>query len=416
MSAESPQLRVLLFFSDTGGGHRAAAEALREELIALKQPCAVFMEDLLLRHTIWPLRSGDRFYFWAVTRAPWFWKAFYYTTALPGIYQSLYKPLGPLLTPRLREIFARYRPDIVVSLHPLMNHLPFQVLHRWAQSQGRSRIPYVTVITDLTTFHPSWINPKVDLIVVPTEEARVRAIRFGAPPGKLRVLGLPIRSAFRNLPQDRAAVRRALGLQPNKPVVLLMAGGQGMGPVAKIAQAVAHAGIDAQLVIIAGRNPALQRQLNAISWPIPTKVLGFVHDVHLWMAASDVLLTKAGPGTIAEALTCGLPMILYAYIPGQERGNVDFVVQHGVGLYVEEPEAIARTVRAWLADTEGTLAKMRQRALQLARPHATTAIAQAILSLVAHPPSDATYTNALLTPRQVPLAHEPPANEPPPGA
>lgn len=376
------RLRFLLLFSDTGGGHRAAAQALKEELVQTGPGHQVVLEDLLLRHTVWPLRSGDRFYFWAVTRAPWFWKAFYYTTALPGIYPSLYWPLSPLIAPRLRRLFARYQPDVVVSLHPVMNHLPFRVLQQWVKEQGRPRVPFVTVITDLTTFHPSWINPAVDIITTATEEARERAIRLGAAPAKVKVLGLPVRSAFRRLPSDRRAVRKALGLDPDAPVILLMAGGQGMGPVAEIAQAVAHAGVQAQLVLIAGRNPTLQKQLQSTVWPIPTRVLGFVDNVHAWMVASDILLTKAGPGTIAEALICGLPMILYAYIPGQERGNVDFVVQHEVGIFAKDPREIAATVRAWLAAPERTLTKMRERALALARPHATQAIVRAILSLV----------------------------------
>ena len=160
-----------------------------------------------------------------------------------------------------------------------------------------------------------------------------------------------------------------------------MAGGQGMGPVEAIARAVAGASLHAQLVIVAGRNQELEARLKAMRWAIPTHILGFVEDVHLWMAASDVLLTKAGPGTIAEALICGLPMLIYSYIPGQERGNVDFVVHHKVGAFVPEPQEIARVVRSWL-DDPAMLAAMRQRAQALGRPHATRDIVNALLALV----------------------------------
>lgn len=377
---EEAGLRILLLFSDTGGGHRAAAQALQQEFLAQNPRHQVYMEDILLRHTFWPLRESDRFYFWAVTKAPWFWKVFYHTTALPLIFPSLYRPLSLVLTSRFQRLYDLYRPHLVVSLHPLLNHLPRQVLRRWEQRHARPRTPFATVITDLTTFHPSWVDPQVDLITVATEEARARVLRLGAAAHKVRVLGLPVRAAFRTLPRDRSALRRQLGLEDALPVVLLMAGGQGMGPVEAIAQALAMARVRAQLVIVAGRNRELKDRLQAKSWPIPTRVLGFVDHIHLWMKASDILLTKAGPGTIAEALICGLPMIIYSYIPGQERGNVDFVVRHEVGTYVSEPAKIAEVVQSWLAQP-GVLHAMRERAHTLGRPAATRDIVSALLSL-----------------------------------
>ncbi len=399
MGNEAPAaLRLLLLFSNTGGGHRAAAEALRQEFLRRNPHHQVFLEDILLERTFWPLSEGDRFYFWAVTQAPRFWKALYTLVAQKPVYTLLHYAMAPVLMPRLQRLYDRYRPDLVVSLHPLLNHLPRRALRRWEARHGRPRVPFATVITDLTTFHPSWVDPEVDLITVATEEAQRTVWQLGASPAKVRLLGLPVRAAFCNLPQDPARVRRELGLDPQRPVLLLMSGGQGMGPVEAIATALATARPPAQLVIVAGRNAALQRRLSARTWPIPTWVLGFVDNVHLWMVASDILITKAGPGTIAEALICGLPMILYGYIPGQEEGNVDFVVQRGIGAYEERPERIAALVREWLAAPQQTLVPMRQRALALARPRATEAIVDALLALVRTAPLPAEGAKARIAP------------------
>ena len=130
-----------------------------------------------------------------------------------------------------------------------------------------------------------------------------------------------------------------------------MVGGEGIGPVAAIARSVAtRLAADArraQLVVICGRNEQLRRQLTQSEWPLPVRVEGFVENMPDWMGACDCVVTKAGPGTIAEALICGLPILLTGFIPGQEEGNVPFVLENGVGAYSEEPAEIAAIVSRW---------------------------------------------------------------------
>lgn len=386
MQGEQPRpLRVLLLFSDTGGGHRASAEAIRQEILQRDSHHHIVMEDVLLRHTIWPLTQSDRFYLWAVNRAPRVWKWLYSALAYRRVYTSVNRSLRPIVGPHLRSLYDRVRPDLVVSVHPALNHLPRRILRQWEVSRQRAFVPFATVITDLTAVHPSWVDPKVDLITVATEEARRRAIGLGASPEKVRVLGLPVREIFRHVPADRCDLRRRLGLNPDLPLVLIMGGGQGMGPVEVIARAVAEARPPAQLAVITGRNENLRQRLNQLSWPVPTRVLGFVEDMHYWMGAADLLITKAGPGTIAEALICGVPMLLYGYIPGQEEPNVRFVVENQVGDFVAAPAAIAHRVHTWLTTVPSPLPAMAARAQALAHPDATVNIVDALLALVGTP-------------------------------
>ena len=375
--------RILLLYSNTGGGHRASAEALRQEILSRNPHYHVILEDILLQRTFWPLSESDRFYFWSVSKAPWFWKALYRSVARKEVYATLHKTLGTIIGPRLRHVYERVRPDLVVSLHPLLNHLPRRVLRRWEERTHRPYTPFVTVITDLTTFHPAWVDPDVDAITVATEEARAGVLRLGAPAAKVHLLGLPLRAAFRNLPTHRQGVRARLGLDPTRRTVLVMGGGQGMGPVENIVQELAFRCHSIQLVVIVGRNRALQERLALRKWSIPVHVLGFVENVHEWMVASDVLVTKAGPGTLAEAMVCGVPVLLYGHIPGQEEGNVAFVLNHRLGEYETDPRRMATILSSWFAREEDVLEPMRRRSRSLAHTDATERIVDLLLEVMA---------------------------------
>ncbi len=374
-------LRILLLYSNTGGGHKASAEALQQEFARRDVRYRVFMDDVLLQRTFWPLSESDRFYFWSVSKAPWFWKALYRSVARREVYTTLNKTLGPIIGPRLRHLYERVNPDLVVSLHPLLNHLPRRVLQHWVRGRQRLSVPFVTVITDLTTFHPAWVDPGADAITVATHEAYTRVIRLGAEAGRVHVLGLPLRRSFRSCPTDRTALRERLGVSSTRRTVLVMGGGQGMGPVEAIVREIARQCPQTQVVVITGRNEDLRRRLETLSWPVPVRVLGFVENIHEWMAISDVLVTKAGPGTLAEAMVCGLPVLLYGYIPGQEEGNVTFVLKHGIGEFAAEPRRMASILASWFS-SPAALAEMRERSRALAHADATERVVDLLLDVV----------------------------------
>jgi 1,2-diacylglycerol 3-beta-galactosyltransferase len=178
-----------------------------------------------------------------------------------------------------------------------------------------------------------------------------------------------------------------LGLDADAPTCLLVGGGDGMGGITSIALAIAQAleqrDARSQLVVVCGRNEQARKELAAAGWPanVCVKVLGFVSEMEQWMGAADVLVSKAGPGTIAEAAAMGLPCVLSSYLPGQEEGNVDFVADAGFGALEEQPEQIGHTVRAWLNDPK-RLAAMASAATGAARPAATAAIARDLATMV----------------------------------
>merc|ERR1711957_478430 len=175
------------------------------------------------------------------------------------------------------------------------------------------------------------------------------------------------------------------------PTVLVVGGGDGMGGITAIATALGNR-LDSdglkdekqyQMVVVCGSNKEAVKELSSLDWEKGVNVLvnGFVNNMDEWMRASDAIVTKAGPGTIAEASICGLPCILSSFLPGQEEGNVPFVVDSGFGCYRGEPEGIADTVEEWFA-REGMLEKMRDDALIAARPDATLDIARDLADMV----------------------------------
>jgi 1,2-diacylglycerol 3-beta-galactosyltransferase len=173
-----------------------------------------------------------------------------------------------------------------------------------------------------------------------------------------------------------------LGLCPDRPLFLIMGGGEGVGRLYEVARAVAASRPPAQMVDVAGRNGRLGRRLEAVTWEIPTRILGFVTNVSQWMAAADVLITKAGPGVLSEAFIAGLPLVLSGAIPGQEASNVDYVVRHGAGVAETDPLRIAAWLAQRLRPGDGMLLRMAAAARRLARPGAALQIARQIAALL----------------------------------
>lgn len=157
-----------------------------------------------------------------------------------------------------------------------------------------------------------------------------------------------------------------------------------MGPLERTAQAIAAAHLPVSLVVIAGRNQGLKARLEAQSWPIPTFIYGFVREMPDFMRAADVLVTKAGPGTISEALIAGLPIILYSRLPGQEDGNVSYVVSKGAGVWAPYPEQIVNVLRDWVEHPETRQAAVAASS-SLARPQAAREIARTLVEWVGAP-------------------------------
>ena len=360
--------RILFLFSDTGGGHRSAAEAIIEALhLEYGDQVSTQMVDFLKDFAPRPLNHLPALYP-KVVRLPQAWEAGWHLSNGRHRVRAITATVYPYIRRTMRQLIAQYPCDMIVSVHPLANAPLLRAF-------GKSHPYFITVVTDLVTTHALWYHHKVDLCIVPTEEAHQRALKFGLRPDQVLTVGIPVADRFCQPPGSRSALRGRFGWPQDRPLILLVGGGEGMGHLERSANSIAYACPSAALIIITGRNRNLKAKLEARDWPIPTFVYGFVQEMPEFMRAADVLVTKAGPGTISEALIAGLPMILYDRLPGQEEGNVTYIVTEGAGVWAPRADLIVETLQAWLAHPEPQ-AKAAAACKRLARPQAARQIAR----------------------------------------
>lgn len=364
--------RVLVLMSDTGGGHRAAAEAI-QAAAEIRYPGAYHFDvvDVFRQYMPFPFKNAPEIYPFWVNNAGFLWGLTYRLLDNQRVSRTVIKSLYPAWQRGIRQLLADHPADVIVCVHSLFSRAVMHILCQLAE-----RPPFVTVVTDLVSTHAFWYDHRVDKCLVPTAAAYERGLKFGLTDSQLCLTGLPVHPNFIANLSDTASARQELGLHPSLPAVLLVSGGDGMGPMLRIATAINERRLNCQLMIIAGRNAKLQRQLEAQTWHQPTKIFGFVDFMPTVMAAADMLVTKAGPATISEACHAGLPMIISGAIPGQEDGNVTLVVENGAGIYADSPQRVANAMQTWLAEDDWR--RRAENAKSLARPNAVWEILEEI--------------------------------------
>lgn len=333
---------IVFYFSDTGGGHRSAAEAIIEA-IGIEYPNRVTTEmvDFFKDYAPLPFNKMPDWYPHMV-KAPQLWSASFHATDGRAQARAITATMWPLARRAAKALVQSHPADLIVTVHPFANTFALKAL-------GKNRPPFITVVTDMVTTHALWYDARADLILVPTEKARERAIKYKMNPEKVRVVGLPVADRYCKPMKRKSSLRKKLGWTVDKPTVLLVGGGEGMGPLAKTAYAIDASGLDLNLVIVCGRNQKLKATLEEHSWENPAYIYGFTREMPDFMRAADFIVTKAGPGTIAEALNAELPIILYAKLPGQEDGNVTFVQEEGAGVWAPTPQEVVRTLTRWIS-------------------------------------------------------------------
>src|SRR5580704_6921445 len=372
--------RALLLISDTGGGHRSAANAIAAALDEIDTPFTFEhrIEDVAA-HCAFPLTQLGLGYSMALRYAPPVYGALYYATHGRRRYRALVRFCEPLYRERLRDLFIGYQPDVIVSVHPLLNH----AAQRAREDAHMQHVPIVTVITDLGKVHESWLVADADAVVVPAREVYQRALSRGVPPTRVHLLGHPIHPQFDDVTGSKAALRHQLKLPVDASIVMLMAGGEGGGKLLSTSLALARARLGVELVVVCGRNEHLEQKLRELAptLPTPMHVLGFTNKIPEYFRAVDLLVTKAGPGTLAEANAAQLPIIVYDYVPGQERGNVDFVRHNGLGLIaLQGASKVVAAVRTLISAPE-RLAAIRENQESVAPRHSSRRIAALITSI-----------------------------------
>jgi UDP-N-acetylglucosamine:LPS N-acetylglucosamine transferase len=321
--------KILFCISDTGGGHRAGAVAIDA---ALEQAVGNRVErtiiDLLASTDTPFVKSAPELYDKLSTRwLPMYDLLFRLTDGSRRI-----GLLSRLVWVRARQHIVRQLqtldPDLVVSVHPLANRLIAS-----ARRAGRLKFRFVIVVTDLVSLHASWGYPEADLCIVPTKEAYQRLIRRRMPRHKLVQTGFPVHPKFADLCVTKTEARRQLSIDTSAFTLLVTGGGVGSGNLVEQVVDLHQTHPNTQLLVVTGKNKAVQTQLTALNLGTNVHIYGFVNNMEWLMAASDLVVTKAGPGTLMETLVVGRPPLVTQAVGFQERGNIDFVLNHELGAY-----------------------------------------------------------------------------------
>jgi processive 1,2-diacylglycerol beta-glucosyltransferase len=310
-----------------------------------------------------------------ITRLPQLYHLAYTMSDQPAINRMLRGPRyrsQQISTRALYRSITSFQPDVIVSTH----FLPSELCAGWRRS-GRLPVPLCTVITDFDP-HCMWLHAGTDRYCVPTDEARARLIEDGIDPAIIEVIGIPIGREFAALP-DRSTAARRLNLDPDRSIILIMGGGLGVGAMEAVARSLLSHSLDAQIVFITGSNHALRRQLKAMSkmWI----VRGFVDNMPDWLAAADVVISKAGGLAGSELLAAGVPTIIPRALTGHEARNAQYLAATGAALLVDSAAgAIAQADRLLHDPQQCTL--MRDAARLAARPNAASLIADRIMATI----------------------------------
>lgn len=364
---------VLILTTSHGSAHRRAGEAVKKALLECAPGIKVEIVD-------------------AVSRCSWWFRSYYDSYVIPlryfpGLWRriELRQQQGESTSPlwmyrlggrRLFHFISEFEPDAVIATEVGVAELA-------AMHKRTSHAHYLLAGLELMDFNRAWVQPEIDLYSVVHADLGEELICAGAPTSKVLDSGMPIDPAFASLP-GRGDARRRLGLDPGVPVVLVLFGGAGFGSAGRLSAALLGLKARYQAVFICGRNTALERELRRLArhrrgdglpeW----KVLGWVGNMHEWMAASDLVISKPGGATLMEAAACGLPFFAFDPLPGNEERTCAWIEKWGAGVWVREERQLAPAIEPVLRDPH-LRAKLSEKARSIARPHASIDVAEAIL-------------------------------------
>jgi UDP-N-acetylglucosamine:LPS N-acetylglucosamine transferase len=381
MSQNTP--KILIISSDTGGGHRSAAAALVEGAQKFWEGDSKVVRvikgveeshhitDKLVNTYNWVLKNKQhwmKYLYWVVN------------TIRPEKRTFFMKKCIPYFV----DIFEKYVPHAVISVHPLTQHIVGKVLKQLNLSD---QVPLVTVVTDpCYGFWKGWACDDVSLYLVANEDAQKQLIDYGIAPEKIKISGMPVHPKFHEIDElDAQKARQAFGLDAEKFTVFVNAGWIGGGNIPQIFRELVAGELDVQAIFLAGKNEELKREAEELAKTakFPVKVIGYSDEIEKLMQSANVMVSKLGGLTTFEALACRLPIIADGTTPPmpQEAGTVKLIAQKGAGILLEKTSDIVPTIQTLLSDSK-KYAEMKAATVSLAIPNSTQNIIKEISALL----------------------------------
>ncbi|HSU65235.1 MAG TPA: hypothetical protein VLJ39_00060 [Tepidisphaeraceae bacterium] len=370
---------ILVLSASVGAGHMRAAQAVELALRQLAPDANVRNVDVLTLTNAAFRRVYGKAYLDLVNLAP---------HVLGYIYDHMDKPraadskrdklriaIEKLNLTTFTDLMHQGPWDAVVNTH----FLPAEIIAS-RRREGKLSIPQITVTTDFET-HRLWVNQPCDLYTTATEEGAAYLRHWGIPADSIRVTGIPIHPVF-SQPKDRGECLKRQGLVGDRPVVLQLAGGFGVGPIEKLFRGLLEVELPLEIVAVAGRNEEVKGELEQIQPPPRhrVKVLGFTDQIDELMCVADDDLSKPGGLTTSEVLARGAAMAIINPIPGQESRNSDFLLENGAAIKINNVGTLPLKITQLLRD-KARLESIKANARRIARPQAAFDVARLALDL-----------------------------------
>lgn len=367
--------KVLLLYISEHSGHHCASMAIEKALHSLDG--SIETMNLNSFNYTNPILEKviNQAYMGVVKRKPEIWDYLYDNPEVLRKTQKLRDVFHKFNTGKLKPLLDEFAPDAIVCTQAF----PCGMVADYKRSYGL-RTPLVGVLTDYAP-HSYWIYNNVDRYIVPSEETGKKLAENGIGEERILPFGIPIEHKFGDENNRRGDVRRRLGLDLSKPCVLIMGGTQGLGPIKDMVKSIDKSHTEIQMVIVCGTNKRLCRWLGSRSFKKKTIILPYAKNIDELMDTADLIITKPGGITTAEALAKGLPMLIVHPLPGQEAMNTRFLLNEGVAVKAESPEDVPVLLDELLYNKD-KLADMRRKALFLSKPSSSVDIARMILELV----------------------------------
>ncbi len=378
------QSRILVLSASVGAGHMRAAQAV-ELALREKLPEAVVQNvDILTLTNALFRRAYARTYIDLVNRAPHFLGLFYDMLDQPSrsgknIRDRFRLHVEKWNLAKFEDLLHSQPWDLVINTH----FLPAEIIAS-LRKKKKFNVPQVTVTTDFET-HRLWVNLPCERFFTATEEGTRYLEHWDVPAGTSFATGIPIHPVF-SRPKDRAVCLKNQGLTGDRPIILQMSGGFGVGPIEKLYRGLLDVEKPLEIVTVAGRNEELKTSLQKV--PVPNRhratILGFTDQIDELMAVADLVVSKPGGLTTSEVLARGAGMVIVNPTPGQEYRNNDFLLENGAAIKVNNIATLAYKVDTLLADPT-RLAQIRANAKKLGRPNAAFDVVAKSLELIGGP-------------------------------
>ncbi|MBR1483617.1 MAG: glycosyltransferase [Ruminococcus sp.] len=359
-------MKILILTASTGGGHKRAAAAIEAKIHTLSPETEVCVVD--------GMKAVGKFYDKTVCKG-------YHimATKTPEIYGKLYRlsdesktiakvvvKSNEIMADYLLEVIEKHNPDIIIICHAFITNMV-----SYLKGKNMIHAKVISLITDYDA-HRTYVSPHIDAFVIAVPEMKRKLCEeYDVPEDKIYPLGIPTFDRF-SVSETKEELCRRERLDPNRPIVLMMAGSFGVTGVLDFYEQLAQTSDRLQMVVITGRNirlfDHLDRKIQELGTGKNTKLLYFVDNVEDYMHIADLIVTKPGGLTVTESIACHLPMVIYSAFPGQEADNVDFLLRKNAAVLVDKEDGAQEILK--LLESPERLEEMRENCKRLALPNA----------------------------------------------